>query len=40
MNINSESTLRFPVQFSPENREVYLEGEAFLILFERINLHL
>ena len=29
MNINSESTLHFPVEFSSENREVYLEGEAF-----------
>ncbi len=29
VNINSESTLHFPVEFSSENREVYLEGEAF-----------
>ncbi len=29
VNINSESVLRFPVKFSSENRDVYLEGEAF-----------
>lgn len=29
VNINSESTLRFPVRFSPASREVYLEGEAY-----------
>ena len=29
VNINSESKLRFPVQFSSHSREVYLEGEAF-----------
>ncbi|MEI3420635.1 MAG: FecR family protein [Butyricimonas faecihominis] len=29
VNINSKSTLHFPVEFSSENREVYLEGEAF-----------
>lgn len=29
VNINSESILRFPVKFSSENRDVYLEGEAF-----------
>ena len=27
--LNSESTLKFPVQFTPTCREVYLEGEAF-----------
>lgn len=28
--LNSESTLRYPVTFSGEKRQVYLEGEAFL----------
>lgn len=27
--LNSESTLRFPVQFASNSRDVYLEGEAF-----------
>lgn len=27
--LNSESSLKFPVQFAPDSREVYLEGEAF-----------
>ncbi len=27
--LNSESSLRFPVKFSSDNRTVYLEGEAF-----------
>ena len=27
--LNSESVLRFPVQFAADNRTVYLEGEAY-----------